>query len=147
MDSSTNSPPSQTKQKLNDVTDLARERALHAAAISKEAAVSQAYLYPPLGALYLLYHPSLWPPLLKRLLPCFALSVGVIAAMFLFTYVPQAAVMSIMNGPVGPINAAALVLSESSTIINLLARSFILQGALVDIFDATLVCEGQETLV
>lgn len=147
MDSSSNSQPSQAKQRLDDATDLARERTLHAVAVSKQAAASKAFLYPPLGAIYLLYHPSLWPPVLKRLLPCVALSAGVITTMFLFTYVPQAAVMSLMNGPMGPINAVALVLSESSTIINLLARSFVLQGALVDIFDATLVCEGQESLV
>lgn len=135
------------KRRLNSVTDIARERTLQAFAISKQAATSQAYLYPPLGALYLLYHPSLWPPVLKRLLPCVALSAGVISVMFLFTYVPQAAVLSLMNGPIGPVNAVALVLSESSAIINWLARAFVLQGALVDIFDATLVCEGQESLV
>jgi len=133
--------------RLDGVAETARERTLHAVAVSKQAAVSKAYLYPPLGAAYLLYHPSLWPPVLKRLLPCVALSAGVITGMFLFTYVPQAAALSLMNGPMGPINAVVLVLSESSTVINWLARTFLLQGALVDLFDATLVCEGQESLV
>ena len=65
----------------------------------------------------------------------------------IFTYVPQAAILSLLNGPIGAVNAALLVLSESSTIIGMIARPFILEGALYDIFDATLICEGQEALV
>ncbi|KDQ14627.1 hypothetical protein BOTBODRAFT_187687 [Botryobasidium botryosum FD-172 SS1] len=132
---------------MSSAVDNVRAHAVHTAHVSEEAVRSRSYLYPPLGALYLLYHPQLWPPVLARLLPCIALSAGVLVPMFIFTYVPQAAVLTFLNGPAGPFSAAALVLSESATIINMLARSFLLEGALTDLFDATLVCEGQEALV
>lgn len=129
------------------VSNIVRERAIHTTEVSKEAVVSRSYFYPPLGALYLLYHPQLWPPVLERIVPCALLSIGVLVPMFIFTYIPQAAILTFMNGPAGPFNAAALVLSESSVLINLIARSFFLEKTLTDIFDATLVCEGQESLV
>lgn len=127
--------------------DAVRARATHVAHTATDAVASRTFLYPPLGTLYLIRHPSLWPPLLKRLPACIALSVVVVGAMFFFTYLPQAAVLSFVDGPLGPVNAAMLVLSESNTIINALARAFILEHALWDIFDATLVCEGQDSLV
>lgn len=56
--------------------------------------------------------------------------------------------MSITSGPLlAPITTAFLVLSESSTITNYLARRFLLEDALVDTFDGTLVACGQEKLV
>lgn len=127
--------------------DSTKAVAQHALDTSKTALASRAYIYPPLGALYLLNHPSLWPPLLSRMLPCLALSIGVVVPMFLVTYLPQAAVLTMVNGPIGPINAVALVLSESSVIITTIARSFLLEKALCDVFDATLISEGQQTLV
>ena len=132
---------------MSSATDIVRERALHATTVSKQAVLSRSYLYPPLGVLYFLRHPSLWPPVLNRILPSLLLSVAVLVPMFLFTYIPQAGILSLVNGPIGAINAAALVLSESSFIINRLSRAFLLDQALLDLFDATLVCEGQEVLV
>ncbi|KAL5513089.1 ADE17 [Sanghuangporus vaninii] len=133
---------------MSSIVDVARERALHVAQESKQALYSRSYLYPPLGVLYFVRRPSLWPPLLSRILPCLVLSVGVVVPMFFFTYIPQAAVLSFTDGPfAGPITAAALVLSESSVIINAIARAYLLEHALYDVFDATLVSEGQETLV
>ncbi|THH09730.1 hypothetical protein EW145_g1794 [Phellinidium pouzarii] len=115
--------------------------------MSSTTDASRSYLYPPLGVLYFTRHPSLWPPVLSRILPCLVLGVGVLVPMFIFTYIPQAAVLSVMNGPVGAFSAAALVCSESSIIINALSRVFLLDQALLDLFDATLVCESQESLV
>lgn len=132
---------------MSTATDVVRERAIHTTAVSKEAVLSRSYLYPPLGVLYFLRHASLWSPVLNRILPCLLLSVGVLVPMFVFTYLPQAGILSLVNGPIGAVNAAALVLSESSFIINYVARTFLLEQALVDLFDATLVCEGQEALV
>lgn len=132
---------------MDNAKELVRERAAHTTAVSKDAVVSRSYFYPPLGVVYLLRHTSLWPPVLSRIMACLLLSGAVIVPMFLFTYIPQAGILSIFNGPIGAVNAAALVLSESSFIINLLARSFLLDQALLDLFDATLVCEGQEALV
>lgn len=67
--------------------------------------------------------------------------------MFFFTYVPQTALLAFTSGPLAPISAFFLVLSESSTITNFLARYFILHDALVDTFDGTLVARGQTALV
>lgn len=56
--------------------------------------------------------------------------------MFLVTYLPQAAVLALVNGPLAVISAVPLVLSESSTMTNLLARTFFIEDALIDTFDA-----------
>lgn len=119
----------------------------HLVDVARDAAASGAYLYPIRGISYFVGHPSLYPPLTSRILPCTLLTLGVTIAMFVFTYVPQAAVLTFVNGPLGPINAVALVLSESTTVVTLLARSFLLQGALTELFDATLLSAGQEQLV
>ncbi|KAF8574035.1 hypothetical protein K439DRAFT_1665588 [Ramaria rubella] len=119
----------------------------HSAKICREAIASRTYFYPPLGVIYLISHQSLYPPVASRILPCVLLTIGVTFPMFLLTYLPQAAILTLVNGPLGPINAIALVLSESTTIVNMLAKAFLLQGALTDLFDATLVDEGQALLV
>lgn len=67
--------------------------------------------------------------------------------MFFFTYVPQVTVLAFTSGPFAPISAALLVLSESSTIINALSRSFLVRESLADVFDGTLVSKGCTTLV
>jgi hypothetical protein len=67
--------------------------------------------------------------------------------MFFFTYMPQMAIMAFTSGPLAAISAALLVLSESSAITNVLSRSFLVEDALIDTFDGTLVARGQEPLV
>lgn len=67
--------------------------------------------------------------------------------MFLFTYLPQAAVMAFTSGPLAAISAGLLVLSESSTLITVLSKTFLIEGALVDTFDGTLVSKNSTDLV
>jgi hypothetical protein len=55
--------------------------------------------------------------------------------MFLFTYLPQAALLTLVNGPLAVVSTIALVLSESSTITNVIARGLFIDEALVDTFD------------
>lgn len=86
-------------------------------------------------------------PFLAKLAPTLTLGAGVTIAMFLFTYVPQVAIMAFTEGPLAPFSAALLVLSESSTIFNFLSRSFVLGDSLVDVFDGTLVSRDCEVLV
>ena len=62
--------------------------------------------------------------------------------MFAVAYLPQAALMALFSGPLGAVSAFTLVLSESSTISNLLARTFFIGEALTDIFDGTLVARN-----
>lgn len=95
------------------------------------------------GIFYFLSHKSLWQPLLSKLIPTMSLSVGVVAFMFIFTYLPQLAVLVFVNGPLAAFTTILLTLSESSTIINLLSKTFLLQDALVDTFDGVMVARRQ----
>lgn len=97
--------------------------------------------------MYFAYHKDLWRPLLSQVGQISSLGFSVTGAMFFFTYVPQAAIMSFTSGPLAPISAALLILSESSAITNFLARSFLLEEALTDTFDGTLISRGHESLV
>jgi hypothetical protein len=58
---------------------------------------------------------------------------------FAVLYLPQAAVLAFTSGPVAAISSIFLTLSESSTITNLVARTFFIEEALVDTFDGTLL--------
>jgi hypothetical protein len=116
--------------------------------ISKEAYQSHSYTYPILGIYFFFSHPHLWPPLLKILFPSLALSIGVLFFMFAFTYLPQAAVLSIVQlGPLGFVSAIPLVLSESALIINTVAKMFIIPDAITEEFDLVLIEKGQTKLV
>ncbi|TVY27964.1 Outer spore wall protein [Lachnellula hyalina] len=127
-----------TKAKEVAVEDFNKAKAL-----AQSAARSGAYLYPIKGIFYFLSHRSLWKPLLSKLAPTMTLSLGVISFMFVFTYLPQAAVLSVVNGPLAAITTILLTLSESSTIITLLSKNFLIQDALVDTFDGVLVAKKQ----
>jgi len=67
--------------------------------------------------------------------------------MFFFTYLPQAAIMAIFNGPLAAFSAILLVLSESSTITNVLSKNLFINDALLDTFDGTLVSKGMTDTV
>ncbi|KAI8722259.1 hypothetical protein NCS52_00369400 [Fusarium sp. LHS14.1] len=111
------------------------------------AAKSKAYLYPIKGIIYLITHRSLWAPFLSKLGPLILLSTGVIGGMFAFTYLPQLAVLVFVNGPLAVITTSLLVLNESTTIINLISRNYLLQDALLDTFDGTLLARGDTQIV
>ncbi|KZW03292.1 hypothetical protein EXIGLDRAFT_738050 [Exidia glandulosa HHB12029] len=114
---------------------------------SKQMVVSRTYLYPVKGIYYLFGRKQLWPPVTKRIVPCMLLTVAVLAVMFTFTYLPQVAVLAIFNGPLAFVNAAGLVLSESSFIVTQLARAFIIEDSILELFDATLIEQGCAPLV
>ncbi|TVY14306.1 Outer spore wall protein LDS1 [Lachnellula arida] len=127
-----------TKAKEVAVEDFNKAKAL-----AQSAARSGAYLYPIKGIFYFLSHRTLWKPLLSKLVPTMTLSVGVISFMFIFAYLPQAAALALVNGPLAAITTILLTLSESSTIITLLSKTFLIQDALVDTFDGVLVAKKQ----
>ncbi|PGH31607.1 hypothetical protein GX50_05597 [[Emmonsia] crescens] len=112
-----------------------------------EAAKSGTYMYPLQGIIYFISHRSLWQPLVSKMAPTVSLGVLVTTTMFFFTYIPQVAILAFTSGPLAPLSAILLVLSESSTITNYLSRSFILRDSLVDIFDGTLIARGDAALV
>lgn len=117
------------------VKATAQEEATRIKDLSVEAARSQAYLYPIRGILYFASHRALWKPLGSKLIPTLTLGVSVLAGMFFFTYLPQAALMALFEGPLAAISTALLVLSESSTIFNVMAKNFLVEDALIDTFD------------
>lgn len=55
--------------------------------------------------------------------------------------------MAITSGPLAPLTAAVLVLSESSTIFTILSKTFLIEDALVDTFDGVLVSKNTIDLV
>ncbi|KIX06242.1 uncharacterized protein Z518_04217 [Rhinocladiella mackenziei CBS 650.93] len=129
------------------VKQVAAEEAERVTLMSKDALKSRAYLYPLKGIFYFLTHKDLWRPLTSKLAPTITLSIGITTFMFVVAYIPQAAVMAFTSGPVAAISAALLTFSESSTLINLLSRTFLIEDALIDTFDGTLLSRDCTNLV
>lgn len=75
------------------------------------------------------------------------MGVAVVVGMFALTYLPQAAVMALFEGPLAPFSTVLLVLNESSTLFNALSKYFLIQDTLVDVFDGVLVEKGLDGLV
>ncbi|CBX94924.1 hypothetical protein IAQ61_008366 [Plenodomus lingam] len=129
------------------VKEVAREDFDKAKQLASDAVRSAAYLYPFKGILYFFTNRSLWKPLAAKLIPTISLGVGVTVLMFAVTYVPQVALLTLFNGPFAIISTVLLVLSESSTIFNVLSKNFLIDDALIDTFDGTLLARGQSSLV
>ncbi|PGH13445.1 hypothetical protein AJ80_06314 [Polytolypa hystricis UAMH7299] len=126
---------------------IALEEANNIKTLVTDGLRSGTYSYPFLGILYFGSHHSLWGPLRKLLAPIGTLSLVVTSGMFFFTYVPQVAILAFISGPFAPFAAIPLILSESSTIIKLLARVFMLEESLIDTFDGTMIARGHSALV
>lgn len=69
------------------------------------------------------------------------------AVLAFFTYVPQAAFLSLFTGPLGPILALFLLGAESIFLLTFFAKPLFLEPALQHVFDATLIENGQRQLV
>ncbi|KAI9833350.1 MAG: hypothetical protein M1819_003745 [Sarea resinae] len=129
------------------VKETVSEEAQRVKLLATDAARSGAYLYPLKGIAYFISHRSLWQPLVSKLAPSVGLGVSVTAFMFVATYIPQAAVLSLVNGPFAAITTILLVLNESSTLFTMLSKSFLIQDALVDTFDGVMVSKNMTTVV
>ncbi|KAI1472293.1 uncharacterized protein F4812DRAFT_408268 [Daldinia caldariorum] len=127
--------------------EVAKEDYEKAKVLLSEAAKSGSYLYPFKGIVYFVTHKSLWKPFYSRILPTLGLTAGVTASMFFLTYLPQLAILVFVNGPLAVFTTVLLILNESSTIVNLISRNFLLQDALLDTFDGTLVAKGAVGIV
>lgn len=138
MSSSSTLENTKNKAKEVAVEDFNKAKDLATAAVK-----SGSYIYPIKGIVYFLTHRTLWKPLFSQLVPTLSLSLIVVVTMFLFTYLPQFAVLVFVNGPLAAFTTILLVLSESSTLINILSRTFFIQDALVDTFDGVLVSRHQ----
>lgn len=92
-------------------------------------------------------HKDLYKPLLSRLAPTLSLGLGITTFMFLFTYLPQVAVLVFTSGPLAALTTILLVLSESSTLTMVLSKALLIEDSLIDTFDGTLIAKGQPQLV
>ncbi|KAK3336834.1 hypothetical protein B0T19DRAFT_437549 [Cercophora scortea] len=119
--------------------EVAKEDYEKARVLINDAAKSGSYLYPVKGIFYFFAHRALWKPLLSRLTSTLTLSAVVVGSMFAFTYLPQLALMVFVNGPLAVLTTVLLVLNESSVIISIISKNFMLQDAMLDTFDGTLV--------
>ncbi|KAJ7642238.1 hypothetical protein FB45DRAFT_786336 [Roridomyces roridus] len=113
----------------------------------KEVFATSAYWYPFRGMYFCLTHPFMWPLVKARFLPCLIITMAVLPALFIFTYLPQVALLAIFQGHLAWFNAVFLVLGEGAVIIALLFEAFFVDETLVKIFDAVLIHEGFAPLV
>jgi len=127
--------------------EVATEDFDRAKTLVNKAAKSGAYLYPIKGIAYFLTHSSLRKPLLSKLASLMTLSVGVFTGMFFFTYLPQLGIMVFLNGPLAVFTTILLVFNESSVIISMVSKNFMLQDALLDTFDGTLIAKNQTEIL
>lgn len=85
--------------------------------------------------------------MISRLGPTLSVGAGVLGSMFFFTYLPQVAMLAFVEGPMAPMAAIPLVLSESSTLFNVISRTFLIEDALIDTFDGTLMARDMASVV
>lgn len=74
-------------------------------------------------------------------------SLGVVVALFAFTYLPHVAVLAFVSGPLAFIAAVPLILGEAYVIINYILRSFLFGQLETDLFDLVLAQKGHDELV
>ena len=86
---------------MSQVQNSFKRQLGHAQTVAQSAATSTAWLYPIRGVLYLVSHPNLAKPVLPVLLKGVVLSLGIVAAMFFFLYLPHVAVLAFISGPLG----------------------------------------------
>lgn len=67
--------------------------------------------------------------------------------MFTIAYLPQLAILVLFNGPLAVYSTVLLTLNESSIIIHMISRTWLLQEALMDTFDGTLVARNATAVV
>ncbi|GAB1312139.1 Outer spore wall protein RRT8 [Madurella fahalii] len=128
-------------------SDCRKEDYDRAKVLLNDAARSGSYLYPIKGIAYFFTHPGLWKPLRSKLLPYLTLYSGVVGSMFVFTYVPQLAVMVFVNGPLAVFTTVLLILNESAAIVSFVSKNYLLHDALLDTFDGTLVARNSTSIV
>ncbi|OBT67482.1 hypothetical protein VE03_03121 [Pseudogymnoascus sp. 23342-1-I1] len=104
-------------------------------------------LYPIWGIWFFIVHPPFWSLFKTRLIPVLFLSLLVYTLLFMFAFLPQAALLAIFHGPAAFVSAAFLVLGEGAVVVALLFEAFFVDETLVDVFDATLLARHQDALL
>lgn len=75
------------------------------------------------------------------------MSAFIYANLFIWTYLPQVALLAVFHHAGAWVNATFLVLSEGAAIVALLFEAFLVDETLVDMFDAVLIDQGLADLV
>lgn len=129
-----------------DFKEEAKNQAIKASEIGKDAILSHAYLYPIQGIIYALNHESVRGPITAQVMPRLILSAIVLIALFATVYVPQSLAMALFSGPLGFVSAVPLVLSEANVIVSILS-SFLLTDKKDLLFDTVLLDQGMDEIV
>ncbi|THH00595.1 hypothetical protein EW026_g1965 [Hermanssonia centrifuga] len=140
-------PSSTTIPRPSDLVTELRDEATTIAKIGGQAVFSLAWLWPVRGLLYTILHPQIILSVRGALVKSLSSSAILFAVLAFFTYVPQAAVLSLFTGPFGPFLALFLLGAESIFLLSFLAKPLFLEPALQHAFDATLIENGQRQLV
>jgi uncharacterized protein involved in cysteine biosynthesis len=117
------------------------------ATLARDATLSRAWTYPVLGVTYLVSHPALYKAVAPVIVKAIGTSIGITAALFFFTYLPQVAFCALFSGPFAFLTAAVMVLGEAYLAVSIVSKAFFLGAAQDRIFDAVLVQQGNQTLV
>lgn len=116
------------------------------------------------GIIYFLRHPELFQSVKPIIYKSALLSAAVVIAMFVFTYLPQVALLAFVTGPLGTsspsgplttvadantafIAAIPVVLTESWVLVTFLTKTLYVSDASLKIFDAVLAQRGHAELV
>ncbi|KAJ7349346.1 hypothetical protein DFH08DRAFT_865189 [Mycena albidolilacea] len=133
------SSPSTTTTRI--VATLERE-ALEILTVSRDAVLSGGWWYPLQGVWYLLSHASLYRAIFPVILKILLTALGITAALFTFTYLPQVAFCALFSGPFAFATAALLVLGEAYAVIMFVSKAFFLGRAQDQLFNAVFRQQG-----
>ncbi|GJN91108.1 hypothetical protein Rhopal_004126-T1 [Rhodotorula paludigena] len=139
--------PSRIQRELDKGLAYAKDDAKAIGSLGADAVKSTAYLYPIYGVVYFAKHPKLLESLKPLIIRSLSISLVTLSVMATFAYLPQAAVLTVILGPLSLIAAIPLVLAESYFIILFLHRTFLTPAVSERIFDAVLVQKGHSALV
>lgn len=103
--------------------------------------------YPIRGIWYFLRNKEFWPLFTGRLLPLSIISFLVYLILFTFAFLPQYAFLAIFHGWGAWVNAVVLTLGEGLVIIQGLFEGFFVDECRVDVFDATFIKFGLQSLI
>lgn len=145
--SPTMSQPGLVQRELNKAGAILVEDSKAIGSVTVEAVASGAYIYPLKGVFYLLSNRSIWASVAPLVYKSALLSAAVLAFMFMFTYLPQVAILAFVSGPLAFIAAIPAVFAESYVLITFLTKTFLNPQATATIFDTVLAARGCTALV
>ena len=97
------------------------------------------FVYALHGITHLLAHRALHPSLYSRVGPLALLSLLTVVGMFALLWLPHVVVLGLVGSPFPRSAAATMILSESATLVGLVAEAFLTEKQMVDVFDLVLL--------